>query len=140
LDTEGYLQITGRLKDLFKTSKGKYVAPAPIEKKLLEHPLFSQVCVVGSGQSHALALCLLATPLPIDRAHVAQQLNWIRKKVNEQIESHEQLAKLIVVQEEWAIANGFLTPTLKIKRNVIDAQYSARYAEWLLASEDTLWE
>lgn len=140
LDAEGYLQITGRLKDLFKTSKGKYVAPAPIEKKLLEHSLFSQVCVVGSAQSHALALCLLATPSPIDRGSLQEQLSLIRKKVNEQIEAHEQLAKLVVVQEEWAIANGFLTPTLKIKRNVIDAHYSTRYAAWLLASEDTIWE
>ena len=140
LDADGYLYITGRLKDLFKTSKGKYVAPAPIEKKLLEHSLISQVCVVGSGESHALALCMLTTTSIADRTQLSQTLSAIRKKVNEQLDPHEQLAKLVVVREEWTIANGFITPTLKIRRNSIDAHYGPFYAGWLLAEHDAVWE
>jgi len=67
LDQDGYLTITGRIKDLFKTSKGKYVPPAPIEKRLLEHSIISQACVVGSGESHALALCMLSADANSDR-------------------------------------------------------------------------
>jgi long-chain acyl-CoA synthetase len=140
LDADGYLYITGRLKDLFKTSKGKYVAPAPIEKKLLEHSLISQVCVVGSGESHALALCMLAITSTADRIQISHALSDIRKKVNEQLDSYEQLAKIVVVREEWTIANGFITPTLKIRRNSIDAHYCPFYAGWLLAEHDAVWE
>lgn len=140
LDAEGYLKITGRLKDLFKTSKGKYIAPAPIEKKLLEHTLISQVCVVGAGESHVLALCMLTPEVSTDKNYIASQLSAIRKKVNEQLEPHEQLAKLVVVKEEWTIANGFFTPTLKIRRNSIDAHYGSFYAGWLLEQPDALWE
>ncbi len=140
LDADGYLYITGRLKDLFKTSKGKYVAPAPIEKKLLEHSLISQVCVVGSGESHALALCMLTAPSVSNRTQISLALSDIRKQVNEQLDSYEQLAKIVVVREEWTIANGFITPTLKIRRNSIDAHYGPFYGEWLLTEHDTVWE
>jgi long-subunit acyl-CoA synthetase (AMP-forming) len=71
------LTITGRIKDLFKTSKGKYVAPAPIEKKLLEHSIISQACVVGSGESHALALCMLSSESGIDRVQLQVALSSI---------------------------------------------------------------
>ena len=70
----------------------------------------------------------------------SSQLSAIRKKVNEQLEPHEQLAKLVVVKEEWTIANGFFTPTLKIRRNSIDAHYGSFYAGWLLEQPDALWE
>jgi long-chain acyl-CoA synthetase len=139
LDGDGYLTITGRIKDLFKTSKGKYVAPAPIEKLLLEHTVFGQVCVVGSGQSGALALCLLTDP-SVDRLALHLELSAIKSKVNERLELHEQLAKLVIVRDEWTVANGFITPTLKIRRNSIDAHYGDRYPHWLQASEEVVWE
>ncbi|MFM7646416.1 MAG: AMP-binding protein [Sphingomonadales bacterium] len=139
LDNEGYLTITGRIKDLFKTSKGKYVAPAPIEKLLLEHTLFAQVCVVGSGESNALALCMLSDASPLC-VQVAEQLSIIRRQVNQQLETHEQLAKLVVVREEWTIANGFFTPTLKIRRRVMDEHYGHQYGEWLRSPQEIIWE
>jgi long-chain acyl-CoA synthetase len=139
LDEEGYLTITGRIKDLFKTSKGKYVAPAPIEKLLLEHTVFGQVCVVGSGQSGALALCLLADP-SVDRLALHPELSAIKSNVNERLELHEQLAKLVIVRDEWTVANGLITPTLKIRRNSIDDRYGPRYEQWLRATEEVLWE
>lgn len=140
LDDEGYLTITGRIKDLFKTSKGKYVAPAPIEKLLLEHPVFGQVCVVGSGQSGALALCVLAAGMASDTTTLLSLLTSIREQVNRQLELHEQLQKLVVVREEWTVVNGLITPTLKIRRNSIDDQYGKNYERWLRANEVVLWE
>ena len=139
LDEDGYLTITGRIKDLFKTSKGKYVAPAPIEKLLMEHTLFAQVCVVGSGQSGALALCVLTTGGPTDRSELNARLSAIRSRVNQQLELHEQLVKLVMVAEEWTIANGFITPTLKIRRSVMDTHYESRYEQWLRSSDPIVW-
>jgi long-chain acyl-CoA synthetase len=138
LDEEGYLTITGRIKDLFKTSKGKYVAPAPIEKQLLEHSLIAQACVVGSGHSHALALCLLSESAPINTTTLKTELLRIKTHVNAQLPSHEQLATLVVVNEEWSIANGFLTPTLKIRRKEVDTYYSTKYADWLLSGDEAI--
>lgn len=140
LDQDGYLTITGRIKDLFKTSKGKYVAPAPIEKKLLEHSIISQACVVGSGESHALALCMLSPDTDSDREQLLTILSTIRQKVNQGLEYHEQLAKLVIVRDEWTIANGFFTPTLKIRRGAIDAHYGPQYAIWLLTKDEAIWE
>jgi long-chain acyl-CoA synthetase len=140
LDQDGYLTITGRIKDLFKTSKGKYVAPAPIEKKLLEHSIISQACVVGSGESHALALCMLSPDTDGDREQLQTILSTIRQKVNQGLEYHEQLAKLVIVRDEWTIANGFFTPTLKIRRGAIDAHYGPQYATWLLTKDEAIWE
>jgi long-chain acyl-CoA synthetase len=139
LDADGYLTITGRIKDLFKTSKGKYVAPAPIEKLLMEHTLFAQVCVVGSGQSGALALCVLTIGEPTDRSELNARLSAIRSRVNQQLELHEQLVKLVMVAEEWTIANGFITPTLKIRRSVMDTHYESRYEQWLRSSDPIVW-
>ncbi len=140
LDQDGYLTITGRIKDLFKTSKGKYVAPAPIEKKLLEHSIISQACVVGSGESHALALCMLSPEAGGDRDQLQVMLSSIRQQVNQGLEYHEQIAKLIIVRDEWTIANGFFTPTLKIRRGAVDAHYGPQYAVWLLTKEEAIWE
>lgn len=140
LDAEGYLTITGRLKDLFKTSKGKYVAPAPIEKLLLEHTLFAQICVVGSGQSGALAVCVLTSGIVAERSELTLQLDAIRQQVNQQLELHEQLVKLVVVRDEWTIANGFITPTLKIRRSAMDAHYESKYDQWLRSQASILWE
>jgi long-chain acyl-CoA synthetase len=140
LDEEGYLTITGRIKDLFKTSKGKYVAPAPIEKLLLEHAEFAQVCVVGSGQSGAMALCILASGILPDATTLSGRLAAIRQQVNRQIELHEQLVKLVVVKQEWTVANGLITPTLKIRRNSIDDHYGKQYEQWLRAAGEIVWE
>jgi long-chain acyl-CoA synthetase len=140
LDEEGYLTITGRIKDLFKTSKGKYVAPAPIEKLLLEHTLFAQVCVVGSGLTGALALCVLTAGEVVEPSSITATMAVIRQQVNQQLEHHEQLLKLVIVKEEWTVANGLITPTLKIRRNSIDEHYGKRYAHWLCAAEEIVWE
>lgn len=131
IDSEGYLTITGRIKDQFKTSKGKYIMPAPVESKLLQTPELAQVCVVGSGMPSAMALCTLSENA---RNHDLENLQPILQEaltaVNKSLEHHEQLSKLIVLSEEWTIQNGLLTPTLKIKRKMIDASFGEQYGDW----------
>jgi long-chain acyl-CoA synthetase len=130
IDENGYLTITGRIKDQFKTSKGKYIMPAPIETKLLEHPLISQACVVGSGMTSAFVLCTLA---PTDQASegLESDLSNYLDEVNSKLDHHERLSKMVICKEEWSIPNGLLTPTLKIKRKSIESYYGNNYDEWL---------
>ncbi|WP_247269697.1 MULTISPECIES: AMP-binding protein [Pseudomonas] len=140
-DAEGRLRLTGRLKEIFKTSKGKYVAPAPIENRLAVHSRIEQVCVVGDGLSAPLGLCVLSTVNQDEgRASLHSSLEKLLEEVNAVLDKHERLRRLVVVKDNWAVENGFLTPTLKIKRNVIEDTYGARFEEWSARSEAVLWQ
>jgi long-subunit acyl-CoA synthetase (AMP-forming) len=140
-DAEGRLRLTGRLKEIFKTSKGKYVAPAPIENRLAVHSRIEQVCVVGDGLSAPLGLCVLSTVNQEEgRASLHSSLEKLLEEVNAVLDKHERLRRLVVVKDSWAVENGFLTPTLKIKRNVIEDTYGARFEEWSARSEAVLWQ
>ena len=140
-DAEGRLRLTGRLKEIFKTSKGKYVAPAPIENRLAVHSRIEQVCVVGDGLSAPLGLCVLSTVNQEEgRASLRSSLEKLLEEVNAVLDKHERLRRLVVVKDSWAVENGFLTPTLKIKRNVIEDTYGARFEEWSERSEAVLWQ
>ena len=140
-DAEGRLRLTGRLKEIFKTSKGKYVAPAPIENRLAVHSRIEQVCVVGDGLSAPLGLCVLSSVNQEEpRASLHSSLEKLLEEVNAVLDKHEQLRRLVVVKDSWAVENGFLTPTLKIKRNVIEDTYGARFEEWSARSEAVLWQ
>ena len=130
IDENGYLTITGRIKDQFKTSKGKYIMPAPIENKLLEHPLISQACVVGSGMSSPFVLCTLAPTAELP-AGLDEELSGFLEQINNKLDHHERLSKVVICKEEWSIPNGLLTPTLKIKRKSIESYYGNNYDQWL---------
>ncbi|HAB35283.1 MAG TPA: AMP-dependent synthetase, partial [Cryomorphaceae bacterium] len=131
IDSEGYLTITGRIKDIFKTSKGKYVAPAPIENRLMASEHMAQVCVVGLDLAQPVALAVFtedARKLP--EAEVLKATEELLRQVNQVLPSHEKMDKVLWVQEDWSVENGFLTPTLKIKRNVVESYYKdAVYAQ-----------
>ncbi|MBM3104206.1 AMP-binding protein [Pseudomonas sp. V1] len=136
MDEQGRLRITGRVKELFKTAKGKYVAPVPIEAKLGNHPRVEASCVTGVGLAQPLALlnvsaetrAALATAEGRDK--VLTELEMFLAEINSQFEPHEQLACLVVVDEPWSIANALLTPTLKIRRNQIEDRYHHQFEHW----------
>lgn len=143
-DAVGNLRLTGRLKEIFKTSKGKYVAPAPIENRLGEHSRIEQVCVVGDGLPQPMALCVLSEAGRQEaangtRGELESSLKALLEDVNRRLDQHERLQGLILVKEVWGVENGFLTPTLKIKRNVVEGTYGARFVEWQQRSEAVLW-
>ncbi|WP_278619334.1 AMP-binding protein [Ectopseudomonas oleovorans] len=143
-DAEGNLRLTGRIKEIFKTSKGKYVAPAPIENRIGEHSRIEQVCVVGDGLPQPIALCLLSDvgrqeAANDSRDELENSLKALLAEVNGRLDHHERLQGLVLVKEVWAVENGFLTPTLKIKRAVIEGIYGERFAEWQQRSEAVLW-
>jgi long-chain acyl-CoA synthetase len=131
IDKNGFLTIIGRTKDQFKTSKGKYINPATIEKRLLENSLIDQVCVVGSGLPSAFALCILSASGQLaSKTALRLKLESHLLAVNTELEHFEQLSKLVVLKEAWTIENGILTPTLKIKRKAVDDQHQENYATW----------
>lgn len=141
IDAEGYLTITGRIKDQFKTGKGKYITPAPMENLLAAHQYLGQVCVVGSGQPAAMVLCTLTEQAKEKEENgLKNELASLLQSINHTLEHHEQLAKMIICKHEWTIQNGLLTPTLKIKRKNIDAQYSECYPDWYRSSELIVFE
>ena len=142
-DSEGNLRLTGRIKEIFKTSKGKYVAPAPIENLLGEHSRIEQVCVVGDGMPQPMALCVLSdvgrSEASSGRGELESSLKKLLEDVNQSLDKHERLQRLVLVKEVWAVENGFLTPTLKIKRAVVEGTYGGRFSEWTERSEAVLW-
>ena len=145
IDEEGRLKITGRAKELFKTSKGKYVAPAPIENRLAAHSQVEAVCVAGANQAQPYALLMLSEDAAAQaiteagREAMNASFETLRNKVNAQLDPHEQLAFLAVVRQQWSVENGFLTPTLKIKRNAVEAEYAPREADWYASRQTVLW-
>jgi long-subunit acyl-CoA synthetase (AMP-forming) len=119
----GY-RITGRVKDIFKSAKGKYVVPVPIESHLSANPLIEQVCVIGSGLPAPIALIVLSeTARQLPRETVVESLESTRLDTNRHLESHERLSGMLVVNDEWTTENGILTPTLKVRRDRIEERY-----------------
>ena len=140
LDGDGYLRITGRVKDIFKTSKGKYVAPAPIEGEIAKNSHVEQVCVMGSNLDQPLALIELspaARLLPAEQ--VSRDLEGTLAHLNSQLQPHERLSHLVLVHDAWTSANGCMTPTMKIRRNVLEARYTELLAA-LPARQPLYWQ
>jgi long-chain acyl-CoA synthetase len=116
---------------LFKTAKGKYVAPSPIEMKVSTNSMVDQVCVIGSGLPQPMALLTLSET---GRKRSAEELHVDLKnmlvEVNSSLDAHEKIYKIIVLKEQWLVENNLLTPSLKIKRNEIEKRYAAFYEKW----------
>ena len=129
IDSEGRLRITGRVKELFKTSKGKYVAPAPIENRLLAHPEIEQACVSGASMAQPYALVVLSKSAGRSTA-IEHDLEAIRAEVNAALDHHEQLQAIVIAKEAWTVENGLLTPTLKLKRSAIEERYAPFVRQW----------
>ena len=131
IDENGFLKITGRVKDLFKTSKGKYVAPSPIEMKLSANKNIEQVCVVGTQLPQPIAIVVLSERgKNKTKADLISSLETTMEVVNPKLDGHEKIHNFIVVKEDWTVENKLLTPTMKIKRNAIEKLYQANYKEW----------
>lgn len=145
-EPDGNLKITGRIKEIFKTSKGKYVAPFPIESKLLADGHVEQVCVVGSAMPQPIALVALsesdlaALQNGESRESIHHDLLKLYDQVNATLDPHEKLKTIVVTNGEWSIENGIMTPTLKIKRNVLESRYEDRIENWYDSKEKVQWE
>jgi long-chain acyl-CoA synthetase len=145
LDAEGNLQITGRVKDLFKTSKGKYVAPAPIEDKLVMNGAVEACCVTGANLGQPLALVMLnadavkKSGTVEGKAELEASLTEHLKAINETLDPHEQLDCLVLMAEPWTVDNDIITPTFKVKRNRIEDLFAKNYDKWVGARKKVIW-
>lgn len=143
--SDGMLKLTGRVKELFKTAKGKYVAPAPIENMLNEHPLVEMSCVSGVGQPAAYALLVLAEDIrpklkdPETRSTVERELAPLLEQINAKVSGYEQLQMLVIADTPWSIENGMLTPTMKIKRSKIEDQVKDKLETWYGSKGPVVW-
>ncbi len=139
----GSLHITGRVKDIFKSSKGKYVAPAPIEELLCRHPDIEACCVSGANFAQPFALLLLsAAAMARDatgRAELQQSLQAHLQSVNALLDAHEKLDFVTVVADAWTPENGLVTPTLKVKRPKIEEVYGPHCADWQALRQPIVW-
>jgi long-chain acyl-CoA synthetase len=143
LDELSRLRITGRTKEIFKTSKGKYVAPAPIEQKVLNHPRIESACVSGAGYPQPHVVVMLSEDARrasgAERQTILRELEEHLQKVNATLETYEQLQFISVVSEEWLPENGFLTPTMKIKRAKIEEVYGPKNESWYGSGSSVVW-
>lgn len=145
IDAEGRLRLIGRLKEEFKTSKGKYVYPARIEEQLTVTGVFESVAVFGAGFNQPFALAVLlperqdACSNPNGRAAVEAEIVACLERVNANLELTERLSFLAVSQEPWTIDNGCLTPTLKVRRFALEQRYSSQFQQWEHAGRKILW-
>lgn len=132
-------RITGRVKDIFKSAKGKYVTPVPIESRLSGNPLLEQVCVMGSGLSAPVAVVVLSEAAKyVPKVDIESSLRATLDKVNARLESHERMSNIVIVDDEWTIENDLLTPTLKLKRNKLEENYGRLIGEPF--TEPIVWE
>jgi long-chain acyl-CoA synthetase len=147
LDQEGRLYITDRKKDLFKLSNGKYVAPQQIESLLKQSEFVSQVVVVGAGRKQPAALIVpeweavrqalsaSGEEFPTDRVALARlpaAIKLVQTDVallTKELADYERIRRIALLPDEFAIDRGELTPTLKVKRRVIDQKFEGLIEE-----------
>jgi long-chain acyl-CoA synthetase len=145
IDEDGFLFITDRKKELLKTSGGKFVAPSPIENKLKSNLLVGEVALIGDKRKF---VCALISPNfaaltrwtqehgivtgnrveLVTHPKVVSEYNAIVDRVNATLANFETLKRICLVPDEWSIAGGELTPSLKLKRRVIEARYAEQIA------------
>jgi long-chain acyl-CoA synthetase len=145
LDAQGNLKLTGRVKDLFKTSKGKYVSPASIEALLAVIPGVEACCVVGANRAQPMAILSLSperlaqAQQPLERQQLQTQFELALANINQQLDPHERLSCLVIDHMPWTVGSGFVTPTLKVKRNQIEETHGPSLESWSTLNKAIVW-
>ncbi len=146
IDGQGLLRITGRVKDLFKTGKGKYVSPAPIEDKLVMHEAVEACVVTGANLGQPLGIVMLNAEFagkaadPVARAALETSLAEHLRRINATLDPHERLQTIVVTTTAWTVDNDVITPTFKVKRNRIEDLYAKHYDAWEASGKSVIWQ
>jgi long-chain acyl-CoA synthetase len=140
-DHDGFLTITGRVKDQFKTDKGKYISPSHLELILSKNTDIEQICVVGTGIPQPIALITLselgkAKEREVLSASLLESVN----AMNPTLEKHEKIEKVVIMKEDWSVDNGLTTPTMKVKRNSIEKIHQQFYESWFEMNDKVIFE
>lgn len=140
LDPDGYLVITGRIKEQYKLSNGKFVAPTPIEEKLKESPLVANCMLYGSGETYCVLIVAPERTALEQRAkdsgiriedletqpEIRRLLRQEVAQLSAEFAPYARPKKLLVVSEDFTIENGLLTPSQKVRRNAVIEKYQSR--------------
>ena len=130
IDDDGFIFLTGRVKDYFKTIQGKFVAPTPIENEFAKNPHTEQICLLGRGYSKTVMVCVLsAIAQESDDGDISAALVEHATAVNKDVDKHARIGAVIVSRDPWTIDNAMLTPTLKIRREQIEGRFGERAQE-----------
>jgi len=125
VDEDGFIYITGRVKDYFKTIQGKFVAPPPIEGLFAENHDVEQQCLMGRGFSKTVMVAVLTEAARSKtRGDVEASIRASVDAINDSIEKHARIGAVIISEEPWSIENEVLTPTLKIRRDKVDERFA----------------
>ncbi len=130
IDEDGFIYLTGRVKDYFKTIQGKFVAPTPIENEFAKNPHTEQICLLGRGYSKTVMVCVLsALAQQAEQDAVEADLKAMTQTVNDAVDKHARIGAVIVSKDPWTIENTMLTPTMKIRREKVESEFGERAQE-----------
>ena len=140
VDADGYLTITGRVKDMYKSPKGEYIAPAQIEFGFAGNHHIEQVCVAGQILPQPIALVVLSDAAhAADRQAITHSLEETLDQLNPRLHSYERVKKIVVMAEPWTVENNRMTPTMKIKRNVLETDFTPAFERWYAEEGTVIW-
>ena len=130
-----------RDRDAFKTSKGSYVTPNPMEEVISKNDFIEQCCVAGLGIPQPICLVNLSEQGDqVDQATIAASLSSAIEDLNKTLSNYEKISTVIVTNETWSESNEMLTPTLKVRRGKLDEVYGKQYLDWHSSSENVIWQ
>lgn len=141
IDDQGYLFITGRINDAFKSAKGQFIVPAPIEWKFGDNTNIEQICLVGLGLPQPMVLVVPSEAGNcLERDELAESLKESLSEANKELESYQRASHIVVVKDPWTNENGLLTPTLKIKRSEVHKKYGSACETWCNSPDSVIFE
>ena len=141
IDNDGYLYVTGRVKDLFKTTKGKYIEPLVLESHFADISEFEQVCIVGLGLDQPICLGVLSDiGKERSKEEIKDLMSSHLEKTNSKLPGYQKISTFVIVKDSWTVENGLTTPTMKIKRNQIDKYYDSNYSSWNNSKANVVFE
>ena len=141
IDENGYVRVIGRVKDAFKTAKGSYITPNPMEEVLSNNEYIEQCCVAGLGIPQPICLVNLTEQgMKVERDRVNDSLTKDLASLNKTLSAYERISTIIINRETWSESNDLLTPTMKVKRSKLDDHYGPKYLAWHEHESRIIWE
>ena len=140
IDKDGFVRVIGRVSDAFKTSKGKFITPNPIEEKIEKNDLIEQVCIAGLGNPQPMAMVNLSElAQEMTKEEIEESLLNTLTELNKDLANYERVSTIIIDSKTWNTENALLTPTLKVRRGEIDKQFRANFLNWHESKNQILW-